>query len=246
MIDLRGQTALVTGGAKRLGGAVARALARRGVHLVIHYRSSAGEAEALAAELTGLGVKAWTVLGDLGDPAICGPVFEQAVQQAGAIDILVNNASIFPDSRLDDFTADQLFENVQVNAMAPAFLCRLFAAQKRPGTIVNFLDTRILDYDRRHVAYHLSKRMLHALTKMMAVEYAPAIRVNAVAPGLVLPPPGQDERYLERLTHTNPLQRHGSADDVAEAAVFLIASDFVTGQVLYVDGGRHLKGKMYD
>lgn len=246
MIDLRGQTALVTGGAKRLGAALARALARRGVHVVIHYRSSSREAEDLVAELSRMGVKAWTVAGDLGNLDACEPVFEKAVHQAGPIDILVNNASIFPDSRLDDFTASQLFENVQVNAMAPTLLCRLFAGQERPGTIVNFLDTRILDYDRRHVAYHLSKRMLHALTKMMAIEYAPGIRVNAVAPGLVLPPPGQDESYLERLAHTNPLQRHGSADDVAEAAVFLVASDFVTGQVLYVDGGRHLKGRMYD
>jgi hypothetical protein len=124
-------------------------------------------------------------------------------------------------------------------------LCREFAKQVRGGAIVNFLDTRVLDYDREHMSYHLSKRALFTLTRAMALEFAPAIRVNAVAPGLVLPPAGKDQSYLDALVHTNPLQAHGSVEDVAAAVLFLVTSPFVTGQVIYVDGGRHMLGGVY-
>ena len=103
----------------------------------------------------------------------------------------------------------------------------------------------MVDYDRAHAAYHLSKRMLFTLTRMMALEFAPQIRVNAVAPGLILPPPGQDASFLERMASTNPLGRHGDASDVADAVLFLTGAGFVTGQVIYVDGGRHMKGAVY-
>ena len=146
---------------------------------------------------------------------------------------------------MTDFTQEELLANLQVNALSPLWLCRAFAAQQRAGAVVNFLDTRISDYDREHAAYHLSKRMLHALTKMLALELAPRIRVNAVAPGLILPPPGQDETYLRRHINTNPLRRIGTPEGVAAAALFLLRSAFVTGQVIYVDGGRHLKGCVY-
>jgi len=95
------------------------------------------------------------------------------------------------------------------------------------------------------VAYHLSKRMLFALTRMMALEFAPRIRVNAVAPGLIIPPPGQDESFLQRLASTNPLGRHGDPADVADAVLYLVGAGFVTGQVIYVDGGRHMRGAVY-
>jgi pteridine reductase len=106
------------------------------------------------------------------------------------------------------------------------------------------LDTRVAGYDRQHVAYHLSKQMLCTLTRMMAVEFAPRIRVNAVAPGLILPPEGKGMDYLEGLKGTNPLNQYGSAEDISAAAVFLIGSAFITGQGIHVDGGRHLKGMM--
>ena len=124
-------------------------------------------------------------------------------------------------------------------------IARAFGAQGIEGVIVNFLDTRIEDYDRKHAAYHLSKRMLYTLTRMMAIEFAPLVRVNAVAPGLILPPPGKDESYLAQLAHTNPLGRYGDPSHIVEAVLFLVRNDFVTGQVVFVDGGRHLKGKMY-
>jgi NAD(P)-dependent dehydrogenase (short-subunit alcohol dehydrogenase family) len=119
-------------------------------------------------------------------------------------------------------------------------LSREFARLAGRGKIVNLLDTKIIGYDRAHVAYILSKHMLSVLTRMCALEFAPGITVNGVAPGLILPPLGKDENYLEQLARSVPLKRHGGPEDVAKAVVYLLTSDFVTGQVIFVDGGRHL------
>jgi len=242
---LENKTALVTGAAQRLGRATALSLAERGVNVVIHYRSSAGRAEALADQVRNAGVKAWTVSADLADPAAAEHLFSRACSAAGSIDYLVNNASVFLESHLVDFAPADLARNVNINALAPLLIARSFAAQQREGAIINMLDCRITDYDRAHAAYHISKRMLYSLTRMMALEFAPSIRVNAVAPGLVLPPSGRDDTYLEGLAHTTPLNRHGAPSDVTAAILFLLESDFVTGQVLFVDGGRHLRGSVY-
>jgi pteridine reductase len=244
-LPLSGRTALVTGAAKRLGRATALALARAGADMIVHYRSSTAEAEAAAAEIRSAGRRAWAIRADLAEPAEAERLMQQALQAAGAVDILVNSASIFPKDTVLDFALESLARNVQVNAAAPLQLCRAFAAQHRPGHIVNFLDSRIVDYDATHAAYHLSKRMLFTLTRMLALELAPEIRVNAVAPGLILPPPGEDDGYLAAQAHTNPLNRHGSAEDITDAVLFLVRSRFLTGQVLFVDGGRHMKGRVY-
>ena len=242
---LAGKTALVTGAAKRLGAATALALARQGANLILHYNTSAQHAAELARQVRVLGVNAWTLSANLADPHAAASLFPRAVDQAGPIDFLINNAAVFPENGLQDLTPDGLHGNINVNALAPLLIARCFAAQRRPGAIVNFLDARIVDADERHATYHLSKRMLFTLTRMMALEFAPAVRVNAVAPGLILPPEGEDERYLERLASTNPLGRFGSPEDVAEAVLFLLRSDFITGQVIFIDGGRHLRGNMY-
>ncbi|MCP4640862.1 MAG: SDR family oxidoreductase [bacterium] len=244
-MDIAGKTALVTGAAKRLGRSVAEALAAQGANVVVHYRSSAGEAAGLVKSLEAKDVRAWAIQADLEDPDAASKLVDRAIASAGALDILVNSASIFPESALTEFTPDELYASININALAPLVLGRGFAAQEREGTILNFLDCRIQDYDARHAAYHLSKRMLFTLTRMMALEFAPRIRVNAVAPGLVLPPAGEDESYLRNLAHTNPLNSHGSAEDIVQAALFLIGSPFVTGQVVYVDGGRHMIGSTY-
>lgn len=244
--SLRGQTALITGAAKRLGRAVAEALADRGVHVVLHYRQSQDEAELLADELRGRGVDCWTIGADLDSPEAARDLLPRAVERCGRpVDILINSASIFEPSLVLEFSPEDLDRNMRVNALAPLLLCRSMAAQGRAGQIVNFLDTRIVEYDRLHAAYHLSKRALFTITRMLALELAPAIRVNAVAPGLILPPPDRDNAYLEKLARNVPLQRHGSAEDVVRAVMFLLESDFVTGQVIFLDGGQHLRGNMY-
>ncbi|HPO15697.1 MAG TPA: SDR family oxidoreductase [Candidatus Hydrogenedentes bacterium] len=246
MIELSGKTALVTGGAKRLGASIVLALARAGVHVGIHYRTAQGEAESLAVQARGLGVRAWVFPEDLSHRQGVESLMDWVVESAGPIDFLINNASIFPEQTLNDLTIEEIHRNVDVNALAPLLLGRRLAAQGREGAIVNLLDARISDYDREHVPYHLSKRMLLTLTRIMAVEFAPKVRVNAVAPGLILPPEGKDAAYLESLKDTNLLHRYGSTEGVSEAVLFLLRSGFITGQVIYVDGGRNLRGNMYD
>lgn len=245
-MEIAGGTALITGAGKRIGAAVATALAQAGLHVVLHYRESQAEAETVAATCRAAGVRATLVQADLSNPQAGTALIAEAIETAGPLDILVNCASIFPEDTLASMDAAAVHENVDINALAPLYLCRAFAAQGRPGAIVNFLDTMMQDYDQKHVPYHLSKRMLYTLTRIMAVEFAPGIRVNAVAPGLALPPVGKDESYLAGLAHSNPLKRYGSVDGLCDAVLFLLRSGFVTGQVIYVDGGRHLRGSMYD
>lgn len=237
---LAGQVALVTGAARRLGRAVTRALSGRGAGVVIHYGGSRAEAEALAEELRGKQQEAWTVQADLADPEQAESLAARAIEAAGRLDILVNNASIFEPDTLAKVRFEEVMKNAAVNAWAPFVLSRSFAERVERGGIVNFLDTRILGGDERHVSYILSKHLLAVLTRMTALAFAPKVRVNAVAPGLILPPPGEDESYLERLAERVPLKRHGGERDIVEAVLYLVQAEFVTGQVLFVDGGRHV------
>lgn len=244
-MKLFGKTALITGGAKRIGKAIAFALASNGVNIVIHYKSSEKEVETVVKEIEKLGVKSWFIQADLSISSEAENLIQNIRKEFGDINILVNNASIFDKSKLTDFSLDILMKNIQINALAPLLLARSFAMQGIGGNIINLLDTRIIEYDKEHTAYHLSKRMLFSMTKIMALEFAPLIRVNAIAPGLILPPPGQDASYLEKLSVTNPLKKVGSPDDINSAVLFLLNNDFITGQVIFVDGGYHLKGNIY-
>jgi NAD(P)-dependent dehydrogenase (short-subunit alcohol dehydrogenase family) len=135
---------------------------------------------------------------------------------------------------------------MNIHALTPLILSQELASQRCGGDIINILDTRILECDNEHAAYHLSKRSLFVLTRMLAKELAPEIRVNGVAPGLVLPPPGKDETYLKERAHSLPLKCHGSVQDVSDAVLYLLRSPFVTGQVIYIDGGKHLRGSSYE
>jgi hypothetical protein len=245
METLEGKTALVTGAAQRIGRAIATTLANAGANVVVHYQSSGEAAEQLAKDLAAHGVKTWTIQANLSSPGEAATLIAHTISMTNSLDILVNNASTFPESTLLDFTSMALHDIIDMNALGPFAIARSFHQLGRTGVIVNLLDCMIADYDRKHVAYHLSKRMLFSLTRMMAVEFAPAVRVNAVAPGLVLPPVGKDESYLAGLASSNPLNAYGKVEDVAEAVLFLVRSDFITGQVIYVDGGRNLRGSMY-
>lgn len=242
---LRGQTALITGAARRLGRAVALALAGEGVQIVAHYHTSASDADDLAQEIEALGVKVWTLSADLSNTEEPEQLFSRALEMAGPLDVLINGASLYTEEGISDLRPESLMTNVNLNALAPFLLSRAFAQQNREGCIVNFLDARISDYDENHVSYHLSKRMLFSITRMMAIEFAPRVRVNAVAPGLILPPVGKDDSYLKELASTNPLNAHGGAADVVSTLLFLLRSPFITGQVIYVDGGRNMLGGVY-
>ncbi len=239
---LRGKVALVTGAGKRIGRAIAVALAELGVHIVVHERRGLEtEAGRVGDEVVGCGAKSWKVFGDLEKFEDYGTLVARSMEAAGSLDFVVNNASLFLPDTLRDVERESVLRHFEINAWAPLVISRDFARLAGSGKIVNLLDTRIEGYDRKHAGYILSKHLLAVLTKMCAVEFAPKITVNAVAPGLILPPPGKDEAYLDELAGTVPLRRHGSAADVADAVVYLLQSGFVTGQTIYVDGGRHLE-----
>ncbi|HUX20798.1 MAG TPA: SDR family oxidoreductase [Spirochaetia bacterium] len=248
-MNLSGQTALVTGAARRIGKATALALARLGADVVVHFRSSEAEARSVVAELVDLGVRSKAVAADLSDEDSPTQLFENSLELTGHVDIVVNSASIFEEATLGEVAPDDFRRNMQVNSTAPFLLARELYEHLRArggqGVIVNFLDTRITDYDRLHVAYAVSKRALHTLTRMEAEEFAPLIRVNAVAPGLVLPPEGKDQGYLEELKASNPLNAYGNVQQVCDAVLFLIGAEFTTGQTIWVDGGRHMRGDFY-
>jgi pteridine reductase len=230
--SLVGKTALVTGAAKRLGRSMALALADQGVQVVVHYNASQAEAGQLLEEIQQHHGTACLVQADLSQPRQVESLLDKARTLAGPIDILINNASVFKEQTLWQATETSLQANMQIHAYAPLVLARSLATQDRPGHIVNLLDSRVQDYDQQHLPYHLSKRALLSLTRILALELAPKITVNAIAPGLILPPEGQDDQYLERLAHTNPLQRHGHPQDIVAAMLFLLQSEFMTGQII--------------
>ncbi len=243
--SIMNKTALVTGAGRRIGKATAIRLGAEGANVILHYNSSEKEAAEIANIIREKGRKAWTIQADLADSDVAGDFFSCAVECAGSVDILINNASIFPKTTLDTLTPENFFHNITVNALSPFLLARSFSQQEREGVVINMLDTKIVDYEQEHAAYQASKRILFTLTRMTAMEYAPKIRVNGVAPGLILPPEGEDESYLQRRASSNLLNKWGHPDDIADAILFLIRSDFVTGQVLFVDGGKFMKGMTY-
>jgi pteridine reductase len=238
---IAGKTALITGAAVRLGRATALALANCGVNIAVHYNHSKNEAGKLKDELTAVGVKCWLVQADLSIEDELQGLLPNVLEMTGSIDILINNASIFPTDTLSSMTFESVMQNIRVNTWAPYSLGRDFAAYCKTGSIINFLDARLPGYDWQHASYTISKHALSLLTRMTALEYAPNIRVNAVAPGLILPPPGKDESFMEPLIPLVPMGKHGTADEIARAVIYLLENDFITGETIYIDGGRHLK-----
>lgn len=236
---LAGSCALVTGGAKRIGRRIVLHLARRGVEVVVHYHSSKEEARSLLEEVNRWGVSAWLIEADFAEDSaeeLMARIEERGIE----LDFLINNAAIFPRSDLEDLNLAHIEESFKINAWAPFALLRAFARRVESGASVNLLDARVAGYDWEHVGYYLSKVLLERLTKMSALALAPDVRVNAVAPGLILPPPGGGEEYLEERLCRVPLGRSGNKAEVAGAVSFLLENQFVTGQTIYVDGGRHL------
>ncbi|MFA7173430.1 MAG: SDR family oxidoreductase [Kiritimatiellia bacterium] len=246
-LPLHGQTALVTGAAQRIGRAIALTLAEQGADLVIHCNHSMEQAAATAAMIKGIGVNCWIMQCDLTDPRKSATLLEEARSLTGTpIDILINNASIFHQGRATAITPEEFTINMNIHALSPLLLSQALAEQKNGGQIINILDTRIMECDSEHAAYHLSKRALFTLTRMLAKELAPEIRVNGVAPGAILPPPGKDANYLKVRATSIPLQRHGSVQDITDAVIYLSQAFFVTGQIIYVDGGQHIGVHSYD
>jgi len=236
--------ALVTGAGQRLGRATALTLARAGWGVVIHYRSSADEAEAVANEVRAAGGKAAIVDADLENAAQRHALVTRAIAAAQSkLTALVNCAAIFEHDTIDTLTEDALNKHMAINALTPAVLAREFAEALGDdrGVVVNFLDFKLASPYPDHFSYTLSKYALSGATELLARALAPRVRVNAVAPGYVLPAPGQAEADWKRLHDDTPLNYGPSPDDIAGAVRFLIENDAVTGQTIYVDGGRRFR-----
>lgn len=223
---------LVTGGAKRLGAAIARAVAAAGHEPVIHYGTSQQEAEALAAELGGAAVQ-----GDLSDLADIRALFARACQ-GGAIDGLVNSASLFDYDSPTTPDATLAARLHAVNVVAPSLLAAALAGQGREGAVVNLLDQKLANPNPDFYTYTLTKAALAQATVLMAQAFAPRVRVNAVSPGLTLPSGDQTDADFDEVARANLLQRPVGAQAVAEAVVWLLQARSVTGQNIFVDCGQ--------
>jgi NAD(P)-dependent dehydrogenase (short-subunit alcohol dehydrogenase family) len=251
-MDLNGKVALVTGGAIRVGRAIALALAQAGANVVINYNSSDTEAQKTVADIVALGCGALAVQADVSKADQVQALIDAAVRHFGRLDILVNSASLWKDTRWPDISeADwDLLHGV---AAKGAFLCAKAAAPhlsaRGDGAVVNIVDLSALTPFPGFLPHSAAKAALLNLTYALAMEMAPAVRVNAVAPGAVLPPPGYTDEQIAVAKKTTLLQRWGTAEDVARTVVFLVESTYITGALIPVDGGEMLawrKAQFYE
>ena len=243
MSALTGRIALVTGAGQRVGQAIALALGAEGMRVGVHHHASVDGARKTSAALRGLGVDNATFAADLRDSHAPAALVADVTRHFGGIDLLVNSAAIMRRLPLDTVTSDDWDETFAINTRAPFFLS-LAAARAmgaRGGAIVNIADHLAHESWPQLVPHGISKGALEIITRQLAVQLAPLVRVNAVAPGAVLPPDGWADAARQKFVDETPLRRLGMPDDVAQAVVYLAAAPYVTGEVLCVDGGRHLR-----
>jgi 3-oxoacyl-[acyl-carrier protein] reductase/pteridine reductase len=238
---LAGKTVLVTGAAKRIGRAIALALAEDGANVAITYLGSQNEAEATVRSLAALDVDAFAVRCDLRDPESIEQAIVSVVEEFGQIDVLVNNAGLFQSAALENISVEQWDEMFATNTRAPFLMAKAAHRYLRAttGRIINIGSLGGLHPWATHGHYCTSKAALHMLSKTMAKAWAPEISVNCVAPGMIVQ--GEVEEAYEHFARKTPMQRNGTAEDVAAAVrFFATAPHFITGQLIAVDGGLGL------
>ena len=246
-MDLTEKAALITGG-RRIGAVVATELARKGAHVAVVYRASRNEAEETAGTLREMGRRALVIQGDLQQPEACNRVVEAAVTEFGRLDVLVNMASVYREKALDDLTLEDWDAQMAVDLRA-AWLCSHAAIphmrRGRGGRIVNFSDWVARSGRPRYrgyLPYYVAKAGVIALTEALALELASdQILVNAIAPGPIVAPPGTSAADAAAVEQATPLGRWGGEIEIAKAVLALVESDFITGETIRVDGGRHVK-----
>jgi 3-oxoacyl-[acyl-carrier protein] reductase/pteridine reductase len=248
-MNIRGKTALVTGGAVRVGKAISLMLAQQGANVVVNYHSSASEAERTVAAAQTFGVEAVALQADVADLEAVQRLAAATVDRFGGVDILVNSASLFGKIRIptDDIDIWQRVTRISIdgafyvaNSLVPSMRAR------GGGVIVNIVDLSAWAPWRGFTAHAVGKAGVLALTRQLALELAPTIRVSAVAPGPVLPPPDYSPARVAAVAHKTLLDRWGEPEDVALAVRYLIEADYVTGEVLTVDGGERIAQYKHD
>lgn len=231
--------ALVTGGATRLGLAFAMSLAQRGYDIAIHYHSSKDSAERVAKDIESLGVSCQVFQADLSCDQP-GDLVKQVTDHFPRLELLINSASAYEAASIANTSLGLLQQQFSVNFFAPFILTQAFAQKCKNGAVINILDNKIEFQQNDYAAYLLSKKTLAEFTRLAAIEYAPNIRINGIAPGVVLPGEERTEDYVSWRIENIPLQQQGSVEDLSRAMNFLIDSEFVTGQIITVDGGENI------
>jgi NAD(P)-dependent dehydrogenase (short-subunit alcohol dehydrogenase family) len=236
------QTALITGASKRIGKALAEHLADKGWNVAVHFNSSEKPAEELVNELSVKypQQKFRSFRANLYETNEVLALISKVVGKFGTIELLINNASTFDPGYLAESSVDLYDRQMNVNLKAPFFLMRDFATLCKKGNIINFVDTRITSNKSNFAAYSLSKKGLWDLTQMAALEFSPLIRVNAIAPGVTLPPDDKDEDYLQNLAQNIPMKKPGGLEPIIKSIDFILENNHLTGQLLFADGGENL------
>ena len=249
-MDLAGKVALVTGAGRRVGRAIAESLAGEGARLAIHFNESRAGADELLSEVRARGGEAEVFQANLLEVAACEALVEAVQRRFGALDVLVNSAAVMVRTPFGEVTAGQWDSMFALNLRAPFFLSQAAARAmgwggaergQRDGAIINIADLAAYESWIGYVPHGISKSGIVRMTKSLAKVLGPRIRVNAVAPGAVLLPEGFSEAEAAHLAETAPLRRLGDPRDVSDAVLYLLKAEFVTGETLIVDGGRHVR-----
>jgi pteridine reductase len=233
--------ALVTGGARRIGAAIAVELAKSGYDIALHYNTSVKEARETQKLIKSYGRDCSLFGGDLKNSTFTNELVTAAYSAFPHLNVLINCASVFKRAGIADTTSDLFDELTAVNLKAPFILTKEFARLCGRGNIINILDTKVSQVQNVYSAYIISRAGLLDITRLSAAEFAPQIRCNAICPGLVLQAESEDSDYIKRLESRNLLGRTGSAVNITSTVKFLLDNDFITGEVIYVDGGEKIK-----
>ncbi len=231
--------ALVTGAGKRLGAAIAKALAADGYKIWVHFNHSAEDAGQTVADIRAAGGAAEAVQFDLAETSS----LPQLVRGLGRIDVLVNSASVFAYDSADKVDPAGMQRTLGINLVAPCLLASVMAqghSARNSGCVINLLDQKLFNLNPDHFSYTLAKAGLHAATETMAMQFAPRVRVNAIAPGLTLPAPDMSDAEFEAARKNNPMQGGSTPEDIVRTVRFILASPAMTAETILVDGGEHL------
>lgn len=244
-MKLKGKVAIVTGSAKRVGRAIALVLAQKGVHLVIHYRTSLKEANSVVTEARKYGVKASALKADLSNVPDVKNLVKETLKIFGRLDILVNSASLYEKHLLENVSESHWDSHLDTNLKGPFFLAQAVAPamkKKKAGKIINIIDSDVAKPYKHYLPYLVSKAGMVGLTHSLAIELAPEIQVNGVSPGPVLLQKEWGPKIIKAILKVTPLKRIGSPTDIANAVLFCLeGTDFMTGAIIPVDGGQHIE-----
>jgi pteridine reductase len=242
-MELRGKSALVTGGGRRVGKALALALAGRGAMVAVHYNESEAGARDVVAAITRAGGRAQSFGADLTDSELAATLPDQVAGTFGQLDVVINSAAVMIRTPFGEVTADDWDQIFALNLRAPFLISQAAAPhlKRAKGAIVNIADLAAFETWPGYIPHGLTKSGIVHLTKGLARVLAPEVRVNAIAPGTVLLPDDWSDKDATHLNETTPLKRQGSPDDVAAAMLFLLDADYITGETIVVDGGRHVR-----